>query len=118
MRKDTGKRPAPADQAGRVEHDRPQGCLLRLFWMAFGNLALLALALLIFKRRGFSFLDLAYWGVVVALGSARHADITRLQGLTINGEPATMQHLRRYLLGLFLVAAALWISVHALRLLL
>jgi hypothetical protein len=114
VRKETGKRSAPADQAGRVEHDRLQGCLLRLFWMAFGNMALLALTLLIFERHGFSLLDLAYWGIVVALGSARYADIARFQGLTTSGEPATTQHLRRYLLGLFLATAGLWLLVHAL----
>ena len=114
--KESAKRSTPAASSGRVDYDRPEGCLLRLIWMAFGNLASLALALLIFQRHGFSLLDLAYWGVVVALGSARHADIARFQGLTINGEPATMQHFRRYLLVLFLVAAALWVSVHTLHL--
>lgn len=31
-------------QPQRAEYDRPGGCLLRLLWMAFGNLALLATA--------------------------------------------------------------------------
>lgn len=82
MRNQTGKRSTPAGQGGHVDYDRPQGCLLRFFRMAFGNLALLALALLIFKRHGFSQLNMAYWRVVVALGTARYAVITRFDGLT------------------------------------
>jgi hypothetical protein len=94
------------------EYSRPQGCLLRLFWLAFGNLALLALAALIVERSAFSAIDGIYWLVVVALAVARYLDIRRFDGLTIDGEPATPTHLRRYLMALFTLGGGLWAAVH------
>lgn len=116
MRKETRNQSTTTGKGEGVEHDRPGGCLIRLFWMAFGNLALLMLALLIFQRKGFSALDAAYWAVVAALGGARYADIARFDGLTASGEPATMRHFRRYVLGLFAVATGLWVCMHLLGL--
>jgi len=95
------------------EYSRPQGCLLRLFWMAFGNLALLAMAALIADRGRFSPLDGVYWLVVAALGLARYLDVRRFEGQTIEGEPATPLHLRRYLTTLGVLATGLWVVVHA-----
>jgi hypothetical protein len=83
--------------------------------MAAGNVALLALAWLIFQQHRFSLLDGAYWGVVALLAGARHLDIARFGGTTVEGTPAAIQHFRRYALGLLFAAAALWIAVHALR---
>lgn len=107
---DTGQR-----QGGG--YDRPEGCLLRLFWMAFGNLGLLMFAMLIFQRRSFSAIDAGYWAVVAALVGARYADIACFDGRTTSGAPATMQHFRRYVLALLAVAAGLWGCVHLLRIL-
>ena len=90
----------------------PQGCLLRLFWMAFGNLALLALAALIFEHKAFSMFDAIYWLLVIALAAARYVDIRRFNGLTVDGEPATATHLRLYLIKLVALAAVLWAVVH------
>lgn len=95
-----------------IEYARPEGCLLRLFWMAFGNLALLILAILISERGKFSALDVGYWAVVAALIAARHVDIARFEGQTSHGEPATMQHFRGYVVRVLVVAAALWASAH------
>jgi hypothetical protein len=80
--------------------------------MAAGNVALLALAWLIFQQHGFSLLDGAYWAVVALVAGARHADIARFGGTTAEGAPATMRDFRRYALGLLLAAAALWGTVH------
>jgi hypothetical protein len=116
VRNETRDRPTPVERGSAVSQDRPAGCLLRLFWMAFGNFALLFLSVLIFKRDDFSALDAVYWALVMALGSARYADIARFDGLTTSGEPATMEHFRRYSVGLFVGAAALWACTHVLRL--
>lgn len=94
------------------EYTPPQGCLLRLFWMAFGNLALLAVAGLIVERNAFSIFDAIYWLLVIALAAARYADIRRFNGLTVDGEPATAVHLRLYLIKLIILAAVLWAVVH------
>lgn len=116
MRKETGDRPTPVEHGRAIGQDRPAGCLLRLFWMAFGNVALLFLAILIFKQGRFSALDAVYWALVVALGGARYADIARFDGLTASGEPATMGHFRRHVVGLSAGAVALWACAHLLRL--
>ncbi|MGH2373237.1 MAG: hypothetical protein ACRDIC_07110 [bacterium] len=108
-------RPNPAEHVQQVKYDNPQGCLLRLFWMAFGNLALLVLILSISSRHGFTLLDGLYWVVVTALASVRYIDITRFAGLTVDGTPATKHHFRRYATWLFVVAMALWIATHLLQ---
>jgi hypothetical protein len=111
-------KPNPPDPVAHTRYDRPGGCLLRLFWMAFGNLALVLIALVIIERRDFSAVDVAYWLVVVALVIARYVDIARFAGRTASDEPATLRHFRRYALGLLASAAALWTCVHVLNYLL
>ena len=96
------------------ESDRPQGCLLRLFWMAFGNLALLMMAVVIVEQKRFSSLDIIYWVIVIALGLARLVDITRFEGRTIEGEPAPMVHFRRYAWRLPWAALGIWAVAHLL----
>ena len=105
----------PAVPTPQIAYDRPEGCLLRLFWMVAGNLALFALVFSIFNQGGFSLLDGAYWLVVVALAASRYVDIKRFAGLTIHGTPATQAHLRRYGTWLLIVATGLWIFVHVLQ---
>jgi len=107
--------PKKIEETPQVAYDRPQGCLLRLFWMVAGNLALLALILSIFNQGGFSFLDAIYWLVVGALAATRYVDIRRFAGLTVHGTPATMTDFRRYGTRLLMVATGLWIVVHALQ---
>lgn len=105
--------PSPASQPP----DNPAGCLVRIFWMAIGGLALMFLAAAIFRRGAFSILDVVYWLVVAATAGARFIDVTRFQGRTASGEPATVAHVRRYALVLFVVAVAAWVGAHGLRVL-
>jgi hypothetical protein len=74
---------------------------------------LLAIAALIADRSEFSPLDGIYWLIVGALALARYLDIRRFDGRTIDGDPATPVHLRRYLMRLFMLAVGLWVVVHA-----
>ena len=115
MPKKIEDRSNPAQSTPQVAYDRPEGCLIRLFWMVAGNLALFALVLSIFNQGGFSLLDGAYWLVVVALAASRYMDIRRFAGLTIHGNPATLAHFRSYAIWLLVVAAGLWIFVHVLQ---
>lgn len=115
MAKRPDERPNPAEHGPQVHYDNMQGCLLRLFWTAVGNLALLALVFSISRQHGFTLFDGVYWVVVVALAGARYLEITRFGGLTVEGMPATMQHFRRYATRLFLVALVLWIGTHVLQ---
>ena len=105
----------PAESTPQVTYDRPEGCLLRLFWTVAGNLALFAVVLSIFNQDSFSLLDVVYWAVVVALAVSRYIEITRFAGQTLDGKPGTLADFRRYGIWLLAVATGLWISVHVLR---
>lgn len=105
----------PAEHGQQIKYDNAQGCLLRLFWMAGGNLALLVLILSIANQDGFTLLDGLYWVVIAALVSARYVDIVRFGGLTADGTPATKEHFRRYTTWLVLVAIGLWVATHLLQ---
>lgn len=93
----------------------PQGCVLRLFWMAFGNLLLLVFAALIAKTSPWTFtvMDLGYWAIAALLMLARFLDITRFGGETSSGTPATRSHFNRYAIGLSLTAVAMWLAVQS-----
>lgn len=91
------------------------GCLggvIRLVWLAAGNAALVFIAIAMAQRRAVWALDLTFWAIVAGLIVLRYIDITRFGGLTTDGEPASLQHWRRYLVLLLLVAGVLWALAH------
>ena len=93
------------------------GCLLRLYWMLFGNAILwFLLAYIVSKRPGLpSAFDAIYWLIVVSLVLARYMDIRYHKGPTAySNEPATLRHWRRYGVLLVVVAFAGWVGAHAL----
>ena len=101
------------------EGDSPQqrlsGCLTRLCWMFFGNVALVLLAISIANNRKtlFSLADVAFWVIAAGLISARYVDIKRLKGLTADGhEAATMRHWRRYVFLVVTICSVLWVLAH------
>lgn len=103
-----------AEQSGHGDYDKPQGCFLRIFWMAIGNVALLAIAWFILAERRFSLLDVLYWAVLALVIGARHLDIARYGGSTVSGTPATARDFHRYALVVLLAAAVLWAAAHGL----
>ena len=96
------------------EYQSVAGCLPRIFWMAFGNIALIMAALLIYKSAGWSIADFAFWLIVGLLIGARYIDIVRYKGTTAHGEPATMAHFKRYVGMLLVAGAAVWAVARAL----
>jgi len=91
------------------------GCLagiVRILWLEVGNAALLLLTVLITEQRALSGLDISFWAIVAALIIVRYIDITRLNGLTSDGEPASLRHWRRYALLLVLIAGGAWALAH------
>ena len=82
--------------------------------MGLGNIALVLAALLVYKSVGWSVADVAFWLLVGMLVGARYIDIARYQGMTIDGEPATTAHVKRYALLLLVVSAAVWALARAL----
>ena len=61
----------------------------------------------------FSVLDIIFAGLVGVLLLVRFVDITRLNGLTAEGEPASLAHWRRYAAMLLVASTLLWLLAHA-----
>ena len=98
------------DQAVQSQAE-PTGCLpviLRVTWMAYGNLALIVFAGLVAQRTAPVATDIAFFASVLALIVIRYVDITRYAGRTTEGEPATLGHWRRYAVLLTGVSVVLW----------
>ena len=94
------------------------GCFVRLLWMGAGNIALLYLFLMLARRPAgeafLSWIDGAFWGLVIALVVIRYLDITKLGGLTVSNDKATTGTWWRYSLLLGVVAGAVWGAGHLL----
>lgn len=93
----------------------PAGCLLRLFWMLVANAVIYgSLATIAMKGMAFpSALDGVVWSTVVASLAARRLDITRWDGRTAGGEPATLVHWRKYAAAVVVVTALASLLAHA-----
>jgi hypothetical protein len=78
--------------------------------MLIGPATAIISLLVIFQNRqgGFSSADAALWCVVFACIAVRYLDVSRLNGLTATGKPASLVDWRRYSLILLLVALVLW----------
>lgn len=90
------------------------GCLARLFWLMFGNMAVLLCAVYILRNRVpfFSPPDAVFWAAVALLIGVRYIDIKHLQGTTSEGKPATLTDWRRYVGMLVASTAGLWVVAH------
>lgn len=98
----------------QVEYQSLAGCLPRLVWMGVGNIGLIVAALAISKSAGWTVADLLFWLVVAGLIGTRYVDIVRCQGMTADGQPATLAHFRRYAIVLLVIALVLWTAARAL----
>jgi len=90
------------------------GCLVRLFWMAIGNL-ILVLCLVGILQDGELRLgpaDAVFWTTVLLLSGVRYADIRYLEGTTTDGQRATIQHFWRYVALLIALAAVGWLAAY------
>jgi hypothetical protein len=106
----------PLEKSDAAAQASMGGCLLRLCWMLAGNAALFGMAAWVSQQQAgsVSLADAAYWGVVVLLIAIRYLDIARFHGMTVEGEPATLAHWRRYAIVLTVVALGGWLLAHAL----
>jgi len=101
-----------------TKHESPAGCLLRVFWMVLGNIALFFMAYFIAvppsgSRQTLSVFDAVYAATVGALILSRYLDIRYCSGATASGGPATMANFRRYVLILVIASLAIWGGAHA-----
>jgi hypothetical protein len=94
------------------------GAIARLYWLLLGNAALSLIAIGIAQRGPAHtwITDAVFWTVVASLVLVRYLDIARFGGTTASGEPASAADWYRYAWRLLLVALAVWIVAHALRL--
>jgi hypothetical protein len=96
------------------KYDSSSGCLIHLFWLIVGNVALLIVAGQILFHTGgrFSVFDAIYWLFVVLILAARYADIRFFKGTTVDGKPSTLEDLRRHATILIISAGVIWITIH------
>lgn len=87
--------------------------LARVYWMLLGNIIVVLSAVMIGRSpQGLSLHDAAFWAGSASLLVVRYVDVTRLQGTTAEGEPATMAHWRRYAVTVAVVAGVAWVTAH------
>ncbi len=103
------------EQASQSEPLSSLPLLLRLSWMAIGNVALFLCAALIAKGIAPGVMDIAFFTVVVGLILVRYVDIARFKGQTSEGRPATLSHWRRYLVMLAVISAGVWALARIVR---
>ena len=86
----------------------------RLSWMIVGPFALATLAVSIAGRADgwLSPPDLIYFVVLVGMLAGRWTEFRFSLPLTATGEPATAEHLRRYVLGLGVLGVVLWVAAN------
>jgi hypothetical protein len=91
------------------------GCLTRLCWMLFGNIALIVSGIVIMgqKNNFVSYADFAFWLIVLFLIGVRYVDITKMEGTTASEKPATIKDWRRYTIFLLIFSLILWGISHA-----
>lgn len=85
--------------------------MIRLAWLLYGN-AVLGICWFGIAGRGIraiALADIAYFATALLMIAARYIDIKHFNGLTSEGEPATMAHFRSYAIVLGAVVAGLWL---------
>jgi hypothetical protein len=94
------------------------GCLARVLWMVAGNIALVLVLMSVARSPTWTLgpLDVFFWACLVGLVLVRYVDVTRLNGRTTEGEPATMAHFRRYAAGLTTLGGAAWSAAQSVQL--
>jgi len=88
--------------------------LARVFWLMLGPIAA-GLALLGIVRHGEGWATLVDGVFLVVVGLmllCRWVEIRSGSAMTATGKPATVRHLRRYAVGLLVVAPILWIAAN------
>lgn len=99
------------------EHTSGNSLLCRLYWFAIGNVIVVLLAMKIVTHKiqiPFLF-DFFYWLAAISLIVTRFIDIRYLNGQTVESEPATMTHWKKYAVGVFLISLCIWIIAHVIR---
>lgn len=100
-----------------VADDTPEssavGCFARLYWMMWGNFAVIVCALVV-ARQGDAWgsADIVYWLFAASLPWVRRIDMLHGEGNDHMGHKADMQGWRRYTIFIVAVCLALWLLAH------
>jgi hypothetical protein len=88
----------------------------RIFWMMVGPmlLAILAVSIVSIGNGWFTAADFGFLGVLGLLITARWLEFHAGSPQTSTGEPATPDHLRRYVLGALLIGVGIWVAANLL----
>jgi hypothetical protein len=99
-------------QDQKVPPQNGNGVLARLYWMLFGNALLLFVLVFLFTKRPDlpSLFDVACLLVVGSLIAVRFLDVRFLNGRTAEGEPATIDHWRRYSWVVGVIGIGAWLA--------
>jgi len=94
----------------RNESTPSLGVLSRLYWMAIGPIAIILIVLAIIMK---SFKNniptsLIYWSLVLSIILIRYLDIRYLKGETADGEPATLNHWKKFSIMGLIIYCAIW----------
>ena len=84
--------------------------LARLYWMLFGNFALVLSAGGLLHADLWSWRDAAFFAILASIVLVRALDTFRLGGRTADGVPSTASHVRRHALVLGAVALVTWVA--------
>jgi hypothetical protein len=103
-------------QEPNTQEPAQAGFALRLFWMMFGHAIVFAsLATIVVDELAFpTIADAVVWLTVALMIVVRRVDITRAQGTTATGEPATLAHWRNYAVTLICAVGVASVFAHAL----
>ncbi len=100
----------PAQKSGCI------ALILRTFWLMAGNVVLGIIVIHIIMNRmpPFSIYDLVFGGMVILMIAVRYVDIAYFDGADSYGDPATIQHWRRYAVWLVVISLVVWSFAHGL----
>ena len=117
MTESKNESPSTSETPRVSENDSLMGVFLGMFWLLWGNIILVSMAVKISQQHTFSTYDIIYWVTVALLAITRYCDIKFFKGITIRGSQATMKHWRKYILYLLLASVVLWILANGLSVL-
>ncbi|MFZ2656594.1 MAG: hypothetical protein WAX69_16795 [Victivallales bacterium] len=92
--------------------ENSSGCLLRLYWMLFGNVIILAAGAMLAKTGNFVLYGSVYLSLLASLIIARYVDIMYCKGYKSDDSgPATMSDWRKYAVLTFAVYMIILIAL-------
>ncbi len=93
------------------------GFFIRIYWMLYGNIITIFIALYILLKNPESstLLSIFYFLNIACLVFLRYVDIRYLNGMTTECEPATMSHWKKYSIILIISSIILMLTVQLLK---